>query len=110
MDIEFSLKGKQLKTFREKIDKTYKLLGKDFFFRTNSELKNIKFRRSLFAVKNIKKGEKFSNKNIARIRPGHGISPIYFEKIINKKSPYLIKKGQPLKKNILKKLKLNYEK
>ena len=62
-----------------------------------------KYRRSIFAIKDIKKGEKFSEKNIKKIRPGYGIPPYYYEKILNKKSPVNIKTGEPLRYNILKK-------
>ncbi len=96
LDIKFSLKGKQIKQFREEIDKTYKLVGKDFFFRSSTENKSKNFRRSIFVIKNIKKGEKFSKKNIKKIRPGIGISPSYFDKIITKKSKKNIKMGEPL--------------
>ena len=57
-------------------------------------------------MKNIKKGEKFSRNNIKRVRPGHGLSPIYYEKLLNKKSPINLSAEEPLKKNILKKLKI----
>lgn len=64
------------------------------------------FRRSVFATRNIKKGEQLSKLNIRVIRPGYGISPKYYNQILNKKSPYSIKKEEPLKLNILKKLKI----
>ena len=96
LDIEFSLKGREIKKFREDIDKTYKILGKNFFFRSSAENKSKKFRRSIFAIKDIKKGQKFSEENIKKIRPGNGLSPIYFEKIINKNSKKNIKIGEPI--------------
>ena len=52
--------------------------------------------------KNIKKGEKFSKNNIRVIRPGYGLAPKYFNKILNKKSPVNILKHEPLKSLILK--------
>ena len=104
LDIEFSLKGKEVKEFKKSIDEAYQLLGKNFFYRNPEEEKSKNFRRSIFAVKRIKKGEKFTKKNIRRIRPGHGLPPLYFEKLLNKKSPFNLFRGDPLKKNILKKL------
>ena len=107
LDIEFSLKGKEIKKFREDINLAYNLLGKKYFFRNKSEKKSKIFRRSIFATENIKKGEKFNNQNIRRIRPGYGLEPKYYEKLIGKKSPITLDKGQPLKKFILYKLKIN---
>lgn len=106
LDIEFSLKGKKIRQFREVINKTYRLLGNKEFYRNQSEEKSKLFRRSIFVIKNIKKGEKFSKNNIKRIRPGYGSPPIYYEKLLNKKSPFNLSAENPLKKNILKKLKI----
>ena len=107
LDIEFSLKGKEIKKFKEDINLAYNLLGKKYFFRNKSEKKSKIFRRSIFATENIKKGEKFNNQNIRRIRPGYGLEPKYYEKLIGRKSPIALDKGQPLKKFILYKLKIN---
>ena len=107
LDIEFSLKGKEIKKFKEDINLAYNLLGKNYFYRNKSEKKSKIFRRSIFATENIKKGEKFNNQNIRRIRPGYGLEPKYYEKLIGRKSPITLDKGQPLKKFVLYKLKIN---
>lgn len=96
IDIKFSLKGKEIKNFRNEIDNTFRLLGKNRFFRSKSENKSKKFRRSIFAIKKIKKGERFTIKNIKKIRPGDGLSPIYFEKILNKTTKKNINYGDPI--------------
>ncbi len=101
-DIKFSLKGKQLKTFKTDITKTYNMFEKKKFFRVGDE--NNFFKRSIYVVKNIKKGEKLTIENVKRIRPGNGLPPIYFDKIIGKKSLVNLKSGTPLTKNILKKI------
>ena len=101
-DIDFSLKGKEIKKLRDDIDVTFKLLGKNSFFRNKSENKSKVFRRSIFTTKDIKKGEKFSKDNIRVIRPGYGLAPKYYNKILNKKSPINILKDEPLKPNVLK--------
>ena len=107
LDIEFSLKGKEIKKFKEDINLAYNLLGKKYFYRNKSEKKSKIFRRSIFATENIKKGEKFNNQNIRRIRPGYGLEPKYYEKLVGRKSPIALDKGEPLKKFILYKLKIN---
>ena len=104
LDIEFSLKGNEIKSFINAINETYQLLGKKTFHREKSESKSKIFRRSIFAVEDIKKGEKFSKKNIRRIRPGNGLSPKFYDNLIGKKCPIDITKGEPLRKNIINKI------
>ena len=103
-DIKFSLKGKEIKLFIENIQQAWVMTKKNNFIVSGSQKLMKKYRRSIFVVKDIKKGEKFSSENIKRIRPGHGASPAYYEKILNKKSPQNIKTGQPLRYNVVKKL------
>ena len=103
-DIDFSLKGKEIKKLRNDVDIAFKLLGKNFFFRNKNENKSKVFRRSIFTTKDIKKGQKFTKDNLRVIRPGYGLEPKYFNKILNKKSPINIKKDEPLKSVILKNL------
>lgn len=106
LDSDFSLRGKELREYKENLEKSYILFKRNNFFRTKDELKNFIFRRSIFAQKDIKKGEKFTKINLTIVRPGDGCSPIYFEKLIGKKSPYNIKKFKPINNDILKKLKI----
>ncbi len=100
-DVKFSLKGKEIKKFRADLDLAYLLKGQNKFLRKENEMKNIKFRRSIFSVKNIRKGEKFSKNNIRRIRPGYGISPVYYNKILGKKSKSKINLAEPIKKKYI---------
>jgi N-acetylneuraminate synthase len=63
------------------------------------EKKSIKYaRRGIYALRNIKKNEEFSITNITTKRPNHGLSAIYWDKIIGKKSLISIKKNRAIKK------------
>jgi len=104
LDIDFSIKGKEIKKLRDDIDIAFNLLGKNIFFRNKNENKSKVFRRSIFTTKKIKKGQKFTKNNLKVVRPGYGIEPKYFNKILNKKSPKNIDKHEPLKSEILKNL------
>ena len=106
-DLAFSLKGKEIKEYAQVIKDTSLMMGKKYFFRNKSENQSLQFRRSIYAVSDIKKGQKFTKKNIRIIRPGFGIQPVYFEKLINKKSPFIIKSQTPLTKVLLRKLKIS---
>ena len=105
-DIAFSLKGKKIKDYVQIINDTSLMMGKKYFFRNKSENHSLQFRRSIYAISDIKKGEKFNKKNIKVIRPGFGVHPVYFEKLLTKKSPFNIKSQTPLKKILLKKMRL----
>ena len=97
VDSKFSISPKKLK----ELSKTRNSL----FYSLNNKKKStidkmsIKLRRSIFASKNIKKGEKFSYKNIDTLRPKIGLSASQFFKILGKKSRKNIKKDSPIKKN-----------
>ena len=104
LDINFSLKGKEIRKLRNDIDVAFKLLGKKSFHRNISENKSKIFRRSIFAIKNIKKGEKFTKENIKIVRPGYGLEPKYFNKILNKRSLINVQKNEPLRAAILRNL------
>ena len=86
LDIDFSIKGKEIRKFKEDIIKAWKLIGKKKFFRSKNELVNKNFQRSIYTVTKIKKGEKFTKLNIKRIRPGYSLSVDKWKYILGKKS------------------------
>ena len=101
LDAEFSLKGTEIFDYRKNLDQSFNLIRYNKFKRSKDELKNKKLRCSIFSQKNIKKGDKFSLENIRIVRPGHGLEPRFFEKIIGKKFKLNLKKNFPvLKKHI----------
>ena len=100
-DIKFSLRGKEIKKFKDNIVKTFNLLGKNYFFRSKDESTNIKYRRSIYVTQYVKKGEKFNTLNLRRIRPGYGMAPKYYEKFIGKISKKNINAGTPFKKSFV---------
>ena len=61
-DRKFSVNGKEFLEYKKNIDFNFNLLGKDKFIRSKSENKSKIFRRSIYVIKNIKKGEKFTKK------------------------------------------------
>ena len=59
------------------------------------------FMRSIFAVKNIKSGEKFTEDNIRIIRPGYGLHPRYYEEALGHHANSDINRGTPLTKEMI---------
>ena len=82
-----SLEPKELNEMVKSIRNIENALGKNKKFVTKSEKINKRYvRKSIVALKKIDKGEIFSEKNITLKRPGTGLQPIYWYKIIGKKS------------------------
>jgi len=98
VDDSFSINPEQLANLCRDVEIAWNALGKVNYERTNSEKGNIKYRRSLYVVKDIKAGEEFSTANIRSIRPGFGLSPKNLERVLGKKSKTSIPKGTALKR------------
>ena len=75
-------------------------MGRVSYNLTNKEKKSRVFRRSLFAAKDIKKGEMLTKENIRSIRPGYGLSPKHLNAVIGKKAKKNIKKATPLTREL----------
>jgi sialic acid synthase SpsE len=96
-DSFFSIEPDELKKLVENVRIAEKAIGKVHYGLTDKEKQSKIFRRSLFAVKDIKKGEEFTESNIKSIRPGHGIKPKYLTQMLGKKAKEDIGKGIPLR-------------
>lgn len=68
---------------------------------TEGEKASIAFRRSIFAVKDIKAGERFTEENIRVIRPGNGMKPKYYADILDNHAVTDIKRGQPIREELI---------
>jgi pseudaminic acid synthase len=104
LDLDFSLKEKEFKAYNQALKKAFQLIGNNNFNRSKNEMENKIFRRSIYAIKDIKKGDILTKKNIKTFRPERGISAAYYLDILKKKSPIDIKKNYPLPKKILNKI------
>jgi len=101
-DASFSLEQKDFKTMVKAIRNTEKALGRITYELSEKSKKSREFSRSLFVVKDIKKGEQLTEKNIRSIRPGFGLAPKYLKKIIGAITTSDLQKGTPLKKEYFK--------
>jgi N,N'-diacetyllegionaminate synthase len=84
-DHKASLEPHELKTMINAIRNIEKSLGTGIKKPSKSEIKNkLVARKSIVAVKKIRKGELFNEKNITLKRPGYGISPMHWDEVIGK--------------------------
>jgi N-acetylneuraminate synthase len=95
-DDSFSLEEPELFQLCRDAKIAWEALGKVNYERKESEKGNLVFRRSLYAVKDIKAGELFTHDNVRSIRPGYGLAPKQLSKVILNKALVDIAKGTPL--------------
>jgi N-acetylneuraminate synthase len=84
-DDSFSLEPAELAALCRDTKIAWQTLGKVDYGRKSSEQDNVKFRRSLYFVKNMKAGDIITLDSIRSVRPGYGLPPAMYEKIIGKK-------------------------
>jgi len=95
-DSSFSMEPKEFKSLVEDIRTVEKALGKVSYAITEQQKVSRVFRRSLFAVKDIGKGEVLTVENVRSIRPGDGLHTRYWDYVLEAKSSRDIKRGTPL--------------
>jgi len=95
-DSEFSLEPEELRELCTATRDAWLALGVSGYERKAAEEANIKFRRSIYIVKDMKKGEVFTTDNIRRIRPGFGLAPKHYEDVLGKSVTCDVKKGTAL--------------
>ena len=101
-DDSFSLEPEDLKNLCESTYIAWEALGKIDYNRKFSEKDNVKFRRSLYVIKDLKKGEIITKEHIKSIRPGYGLSPKYFHEILGKIVNQNLKRGEPFQLKYIK--------
>ena len=95
-DSDFSMNKQEFRQMVESVRESEKLLGKVDYALTEKKKKSRRFSRSLYVSKDIKKGEKFTEENIRSIRPGYGMHPKYYTKIMGNYFIKDISSGEPL--------------
>lgn len=97
VDEDFSVDQNEFKNFVQAVRKAEVIMGKIHYGTQGpAEEYNKRFRRSLFVVKDIKKGEIFSVENVRVIRPAFGLAPEFYDEIIGKIAAADIRTGTPL--------------
>lgn len=100
-DASFSMNPVEFKQMVFDIRQAEKAIGCVQYGSTKQEEGNLVFRRSIFCVKKIKKGEVFTEENIRIIRPGYGMLPKYYSSILGKTAAKDIEEGTPMRFNMV---------
>ena len=84
-DDSFSLEPSEMAALCRDCRTAWAAMGKIDYGRKSSETGNIKFRRSLYFVKDLKAGDTITTEAVRSVRPGFGLSPKMLDEIIGKK-------------------------
>lgn len=95
VDSAFSMEPDEMKSLVIEAERVWRSLGHVSYGTTSEEKKSLKFRRSIYVVKDIKPGDILTTDNLRVIRPGFGLAPKYYDQLIGKTAAKEIKAGTP---------------
>lgn len=95
-DSAFSLEPQEFKAMVDAIRTAEKALGTVYYGPNTKEAKMLGFRRSLFVVKDVKRGEAFTKANVRSIRPANGLHTRHLREVLGRRATSDIERGTPL--------------
>jgi N-acetylneuraminate synthase len=95
-DSAFSLEPGEFQAMAQAVRTAEKALGRVHYGVNGPEAQLQGYRRSLFAVKEIKAGEVFTPENVRSIRPGQGLPPKYLDEILGRRAAVDLPRGTPI--------------
>lgn len=100
-DSSFSLEPHEFKALVDSVRAVEAAIGTPSYEPSAGEKDNVRFRKSLFVVADIKKGERFTKKNVRSIRPGNGLPPKEYRKVLGKRAARDIACATPLSRTFI---------
>jgi pseudaminic acid synthase len=95
-DDSFSLEPHDLKDLCDGAKTAWQSLGKVGYGKKSSEQANLKFRRSLYFVKDLQPGDVITAADVRSVRPGYGLAPKHLDAVIGKKVTRAVHAATPV--------------
>jgi pseudaminic acid synthase len=92
-DASFSMNEQEFTEMVKSVREAEKAIGVVDYQLTEKQAKGKDFSRSLYVVKDIKKGEVITEDHVKSIRPGFGLHPQYYNAILGQKANANLEKG-----------------
>lgn len=96
VDSSFSMEPQEMAQLVRECKAASQAMGNVCYEMQEQEKKSLQFRRSLYIVEDMKKGDVITEKNMRSIRPGLGLSPKYYDVVLGKKVNRNVKRGTGL--------------
>lgn len=101
VDSAFSMEKGEFAEMVRAVRNAKAAVGRATYERTPREEANLTGRRSLYAVRDIRAGEPFTNENVRSIRPGYGLAPKRLPDLLGKAAPRNIAFGSRIERGDL---------
>jgi N-acetylneuraminate synthase len=95
-DSAFSLEPEEFRAMVDAVRVAEKALGRAEIGPVAKEDASLVFRRSLFVVEDMKRGETFTSRNVRSIRPSHGLHTRHLAEVLGKRCARDVERGAPL--------------
>lgn len=96
-DSAFSMEPDEFLAMIKQIRQAFAIRGEATYALTPSEQASTAFRRSIFAVKDIRQDEPFTMQNVRVIRPGNGLAPKRLGTLLKSTATRNIQRGEPIR-------------
>ena len=93
VDSAFSMEPAEMHALVAETERAWQALGKVSYGSTEKEKKSLIFRRSLYIVQDMKKGDILTRENLKAIRPGLGLPPKYYDTLLGKRVNRDVQRG-----------------
>ena len=95
-DAAFSLEPGEFRSLVDDCNTAWAALGRVDYSRKASEEANAQFRRSLYIVADVAAGDLLTEANIRSIRPGFGLTPGLYDRVVGRRAARSLKRGTPV--------------
>lgn len=96
VDAAFSLEPDEMAQLVRECRAAALAMGEVRYEMAEQEKKSLQFRRSLYIAEDMRAGDVLTEKNLCRIRPGHGLSPKHYDALLGRQVKCDVKRGTPV--------------
>lgn len=101
VDSAFSIEPNELSSLVTESERAFQAMGEVTYGILKAEEGSLRYKRSVYVVQDMKKGEKFTKENTRNIRPGDGLQPRFYDTVLGKTAGKDIKRGTPFSWDLL---------